>query len=447
MVPKSYVFGSFLTCLAVACGSGDGSSGAPATTSGGTGGATSTGAPSGAGATAGGATAGGPTSVGTFEVPSMNIEMDNAAAISSKDTYLPGKVTIDGKGSFANFEGRAGVRGRGNSTWLWYPKKPYRIKLDAESEILGLKSNKDWVLLANYRDPTFLMNAFAFELADWMSLPYTNHSRFVEVTLNGDFIGLYQLTEQIEQGADRVAVADLGGILLSLDADDGPEMVPNATDNFASTRYGLPVAVKYPQNQTPAQLSAIQADFATLEDAIAKADYDAVTAKLDIGSLIDFLIVQEVVYNVELITPRSMYLHKNPGGVYVMGPVWDFDGGFDFDWTFMETSHDYFAEQTRVMGDDPARSADVSQFFVGMFKNARFVTEYKSRWAAIKTELLPHCWGVMESTSTSLSAALDRNAQRWPIGKDHRTETARLKQWLEARVPTLDAVINAYPAN
>lgn len=59
-----------------------------------------------------------------------------------------------------------------SSTWLWYEKKPYRIELDQKSEILGLKEDKDWVLLANYRAPTFLMNAFAFELADWMGIVF-----------------------------------------------------------------------------------------------------------------------------------------------------------------------------------------------------------------------------------------------------------------------------------
>jgi spore coat protein CotH len=322
-----------------------------------------------------------------------------------------------------------------------------RIKLNASSEIVGLKADKDWVLLANYRDPTFSMNAFAFEVANWMGLPYSNHSRFVEVTLNGDYIGLYQLTEQVEQSTNRVAVADDGGILLSLDADDGPVAVPNAGDNFTSTRYKLPVCVKYPESQTAAQLAAIKDDFAKVEDAIAAFNYDTLATLLSIPSLIDFLLLQEVTHNVELATPRSMYMHKNPGGVYVTGPAWDFDGGFDFNWTNMETSHDYFAQQELVMGTDPTRNQAISAFFLGMFKNQRFVAEYKARWAAIKGNVLSSCWGVMENDAASLASALDRNATRWPIGKDHRAETARMKQWLEARMTKLDSVINAYPAN
>jgi hypothetical protein len=421
---------------------GGGSGGAAHSGFGGSGGA----AHSGFGGSGGSTLAGGASGVeGKFEVPTMKIDVLGGAAVTSRDEYVGCTISIDGKGSFSSYEGAASIRGRGNSTWLWYDKKPYRIKLNEKSEILGLGSDKDWVLLANYRDPTFLMNAFAFAVADFMKLPFTNHSRFVEVTLNGSYMGLYQLTEQIEQGTNRVAVADVGGLLLSLDEDDGPAAAPTAGDNFTSTVFELPVCVKYPENQTAAQLAAIKAELAKVESAVQAANYDAVAQLVDVASLIDFLLVQELTYNVELVTPRSMYLHRDPGGRFVLGPVWDFDGGFDFDWTDMMTSHDYFAAQDLVMGADPARSGTVSSFWVNLFKNPRFVSEFKARWRALSPTLLPHAWGIMENDVASLSAALERNAERWPIGKQHDVEIARMKQWLETRVLTLNSAIDAYP--
>ncbi|MGC4070388.1 MAG: CotH kinase family protein [Polyangiaceae bacterium] len=232
---------------------------------------------------------------------------------------------------------------------------------------------------------------------------------------------------------------------MSLDEDDGPAAAPTAGDNFTSEVFDLPVCVKYPENQTAAQLQAIKADFAKVEAAIKSADYDAASKLLDLASLIDFLILQELTYNVELVTPRSMYLHRDVGGRFVLGPVWDFDGGFDFDWTEMMTSHDYFAAQDLVMGSDPARSGTVSSFWVNLFKNSRFASEYKSRWRALSPTLLPNTWGLMEDYVTSLSGALERNEQRWPIGKDYAVEIARLKQWLDARVVKLNATVDAYP--
>ena len=91
-------------------------------------------------------------------------------------------------------------------TLTYYNKKPYRIKLGAKAALLGLAANKDWVLLANYRDPTNFMNAVTFDMARYMGMPYTNSNRFVEVTLNGTYIGMYRFTEQIEQGESRVNI-------------------------------------------------------------------------------------------------------------------------------------------------------------------------------------------------------------------------------------------------
>ena len=165
----------------------------------------------------------------SYRVAQLNIETQYKAPIlgKEKEHYVNFTMTIDSENDEWDYEGTGRIRGRGNSTWLWYPKKPYRMKLDEKASILGLAEEKDWVLLANYRDPTHLMNTFVFTAGNELGLPYTNHSRFVEVTLNGEYIGLYQLTEQVEQGKTRVNVADEGGLLISLDKDDGPELAPN----------------------------------------------------------------------------------------------------------------------------------------------------------------------------------------------------------------------------
>ena len=178
-----------------------------------------------------------------YHVSKIFIETDGKQAVDSKDKndYRDCKIKIESDTAAWNYEGRGRIRGRGNSTWLWYPKKPYRIKLDEKASILGLEEEKDWVLLANYRDPTHLMNTFVFEMGRGLGMPYSNHTRYVEVTLNGDYIGLYQLTEQVEQGKNRVNISGKQGWLLSLDVDDGPEEAPEAEDNFWSEVYGMPV--------------------------------------------------------------------------------------------------------------------------------------------------------------------------------------------------------------
>jgi len=116
-------------------------------------------------------------------------------------------------------------------------------------------------------------------------------------------------------------VDNVDGLLICLDADDGPYYSPNAGDNFWSTVFEVPVCVKYPGEPTAYQLTAIRNDFAKLEEAINRYDYNAVAELMDIPSFINYLIVQELVYNVEIDAPRSVFIHKDAGGKYVMGPV------------------------------------------------------------------------------------------------------------------------------
>ena len=183
-----------------------------------------------------------------YRVFTMFITTEDEANIVEKETWLNCHISIDGKGEYSNYSGTGRIRGRGNSSWLYYKKKPYKFKLDQKSKLLGLEKAKNWNLLSNYRDVTDMMNVLAFETARWMGLPNTNHSRFVEVFLNGDYVGVYQLTEKIEIHENRVNIDEVEGVLMSFDKDDGPELSPGASDNFWSEVYGLPMCVKDPED-------------------------------------------------------------------------------------------------------------------------------------------------------------------------------------------------------
>jgi len=125
-------------------------------------------------------------------------------------------VEIDGKGFYENFADSTRIRGRGNTTWS-YPKKPYRLKLDNDGTPFGLAKEKDWVLLANYLDPTHLLNPVAMTIGQMLELPFTNHVVPVTVTLNGQYQGVYTFTEQVERSKTRVNIDKKKGALLELD--------------------------------------------------------------------------------------------------------------------------------------------------------------------------------------------------------------------------------------
>ena len=371
----------------------------------------------------------------------------NGAPIVSKEDYIDCTFELQSEVKEWNFaKADAQIRGRGNSTWLWYDKKPYRIKLKKKASLMGMGEGKSWVLLANYRDPTHIMNSYVFTLGNMLEMPFTNHVHYAEVNLNGEYIGFYQLTEQVQQGDGRVAIDEKAGYLLSLDLDDGPDLSPGAGDNFYSSVYKMPVCVKNPENLTQEGMNAIRDDFAVLESAIRGGDFDQVQTLLDVQTFIDFLIIQELVYNVELEAPRSMYIHKDVNGLWTMGPLWDFDAGFDFDWSTMYTGHNYFKSYRKlVMGTNPATHqgayCNPPRFFTDLFKVEAFKQQYKERWK----EVFPLTEAAFEEVLLYIDdEAMQRNQDRWPIGKSYSTEIDNMRIWLENRRLYLDSVIKNY---
>ena len=134
-------------------------------------------------------------------LPIMEIQTDNRQEITSKDEYVKAMLTIKedvvtrGSGDF--FRQTVNIKGRGNATWS-LPKKPYRLKFDSKVSLFGEKEDKSWVLLANYADKTLMRNQIASYIGKNSLLEYTPSFHFVELILNGAYMGTYQLGEKIK---------------------------------------------------------------------------------------------------------------------------------------------------------------------------------------------------------------------------------------------------------
>lgn len=400
----------------------------------------------------------------------MEIITDGNVAVDSKKSKDARPCTIKINGSLVTesgedldcaFEGRASIRGRGNSTWLWYPKKPYRFKLDESAELMGMKSEKDWVLLANYRDVTHMMNNVGFTMAEYLGIPYTNHTRYVKLTLNGQYLGVYLLSEQVEEGKNRVNVGE-NGMLLALDVDDGPSQSPDAKDNFYSAVYGTDVCVKYPKDPSAEQLAKVKEEFAVLENAIKSKDWQKINSVLDVESMISYLILEEAIYNVEMDNGKSIrsgYINKMEDGKWTMGPAWDFDAGFCYDWSDMYDSngrgHTYFSNyKSLIYGSDPykgkgAYGAGIPKLFSDLWGVPEFVKAYKERWALNRDGLLDAVISNIDAVNKAIGKELKNDSVIWGISKnyDTATEIEKLKNWLTKRFNYLDEVIRLYPLN
>ena len=163
---------------------------------------------------------------GSADVEAMFLELDESLgtidAMNSDDiheTSCYGKAICGDVGKFIS------IKGRGNSTWE-FSKKPYNItfykngdfdKKDKAELIPGVKAKK-WSLLANYLDNSLLRNKIALDLADAMGIGLP--SRFVDVWMNGEYLGNYLLTPKKDY------LAPDGGFMLDNDH------IPAETDQF-----------------------------------------------------------------------------------------------------------------------------------------------------------------------------------------------------------------------
>lgn len=223
----------------------------------------------------------------------------------------------------------ATIRERGNASRT-FPKKPYRIKFDHKHQVLGSPANaKKWTLINNYGDKTLMRNQLAFELSRRFGMPYTPFCAYVDVMLNGEYKGSYQLCDQIEVRKNRIDITEMtprdnsgdaltGGYLIEADAyaDEEPLM-------FWSN-YGTPVTVKSPDEDS---ITSQQLDYITQRYNAMEANWQQ---NLDLNTFLRHFLVGEVSGNTD--TYWSMYFYKQRGNdtLYV-GPCWDFDLAFDND--------------------------------------------------------------------------------------------------------------------
>ena len=171
------------------------------------------------------------------ELSVISINTENLAPIVSKDDYINGTFEISGENEDENLVTNLRIRGRGNSTWS-FPKKPYQIKFDNKENVLGMPKDKKWILLANYSDKTMLRNELAFDLSRYSNLNWTSESRFVELFINNEYLGVYQIAQKVEESSNRVNIGDNGYLL---EVDQLSRLDPD--DVYFKTNYYLHIKI------------------------------------------------------------------------------------------------------------------------------------------------------------------------------------------------------------
>lgn len=342
-----------------------------------------------------------------------------------------------------------GARLRGNSTQN-FPKKPFALKFDEKVGPQGMPTDKRWELLANWMDRTMLRNAVAQDVAHRTAnaladgLGWNPHGVSVELIINGRHVGNYYLIEKVKIDADRIdikdcyedvvdggnadpAVADCGYLL---EFDDAMDEV-----NCFRTGRGLPVMFKdeVPENGT--LFNAVKDKIESIEAYIEAGNYSAAYEQLDINSVIDYFLVQELTFNNEYKHPKSVYMYIDGVGKLTAGPVWDFDwqtfiipdqvrayGGNYVDqlrnvdeWLYGGSK---LAERTvPILGEYDYANDMPYMWYPLLFKDAAFRSKVQERWNSIYPVLLQ----VLDEIDrlAEQNRVSDRfNSAMWPTTRD-----------------------------
>ena len=112
------------------------------------------------------------------------------------------------------------LKGRGNSTFFYFDKKPYQMKLDKKAELIdGAGKSKKWILLANAADPTFMRNSIAFDAAEYMGIPYPCANEAIDFYFDGEYRGTYLLCEKVEVDDNRIEISNTDDLIEDANKD------------------------------------------------------------------------------------------------------------------------------------------------------------------------------------------------------------------------------------
>lgn len=376
-----------------------------------------------------------------------------------------------------HYNGNIGIETRGNST-QGFDKKSYSIELwsaageDISVPLLGMGAEEDWILHAMVIDKTQLRIPYSFYL--WQRMGhYAANWKYVELVIDGEYRGLYLLTEKIKQGKDRVAIEKLdgddlsgdsvsGGYILRIDWLDDPKGFasnhPSQSGDRMFFQWYYPKANKI----EPEQAAYIENWMGTFEEALFANNChshngDRYTDFIDLNSFVDFVLINELSKNADGYK-LSSYVHKHSerqGGKLVAGPIWDFDQTYGLSdvcsnddptgWTYLQNQE----------GCEDLES--MPMWWQSMLADTLFRNHLIRRWSTFRTSFL-HLDSInhwIDANSVFISGAVERNFTKWddvignsiwaepePIPESYDEEIVYMKNWIEQRIAWMDANIS-----
>lgn len=336
-----------------------------------------------------------------------------------------------------DYNGFAGMELRGNSSQS-FDQKQYAVETrDAAGDnlsvpLLGMPKENDWVLYAPWNDISMIRNVIAYHLWDNMD-HWGPRTRLCEVMLNGEYQGVYVLTESIKRDDNRIKTAKLGeaditgrevtgGYIMKIDASN------NDNDKtFASKVQGLGTngggtvnwLYHYPKskNIAPEQEDYIHKYIDTVETLIQSSNFadpiNGYAKYLSLPSFIDYFIHSELSLNSDGMK-RSAYFYKEKNGLdgtkgkFKAGSVWDYNLAYG-NCNFCK------GNQINAWVHEGCETLPTPAMWKRLIEDPNFINAVKCRYNELRTSILSDSYihSFIDSYADTLNEAQARHFTQW----------------------------------
>lgn len=342
-------------------------------------------------------------------------------AADGSDTIAATADIIDGEGNHhltdaATLSSAARIRLRGNSS-RHFAKRPYLLELveadgtNNDLAVMGMAAHHEWALHGPYLDKTLIRNYMWYNLAGQV-MDYAPNVRFCELVLNGEYQGVYLMTETITAGRDGARLAltttekrsTFSGYILRHDRGSDSEIKNIEPLSIYARRTDKKINIVYPglSNLDEALAREIELEFSAFEKAIFSYDFDnkeGYKGSIDVDSFVDYFILNEVSLNRDA-GLYSTYLYMDTDRKYKMC-VWDFNNALD-NYEDVVNPTDGFAMFGTLWFDRLVQDEDFTEAIIRRYRELRggvLSDEYLNRF--------------IDETITWLGPAVIRNYQVW----------------------------------
>ncbi|HQV99450.1 MAG TPA: CotH kinase family protein, partial [Bacteroidia bacterium] len=372
-----------------------------------------------------------------------------------------------------NYDGKIAIEVRCSSSQM-FPKKSFGFEtrdnsglVNVDTSLLGMPSEHDWILSANYTDKSFCRNVVSYQLANEMG-HYAVRTKYVDVVLNGQYWGVYVFMESLKRDKNRVDISKLerteitapditGGYIVKIDKTTGSGG-DGWTSAYAPINHsnGQDIFIQYDYPSTdsivPSQKAYIKAYVDSFENALAGNNFrDSIVGYqkfIGNGSWIDYFFSNELSKNVDGYRISS-YLYKDKEKTLKAGPVWDYDIAYGNANYCDATDTTGWAYLFSCTGD----SWQVPFWWQKLQQDTNYTNQMKCRWTDYRNNVLSlsHINGVIDSIANLLNESKDWNFNQWPIlgtyvwpnpspqPSTYAGEIQNLKNWMSRRLSWLDS--------